>query len=253
MGRNDLCFCGSNKKQKKCHPDINSESKLAKMYALYHTFDNYALKKGIKNNCPKKCYNCCKGVHFYTTETEFLMILDYILTKMPEKLAYYINKAKAFEKEFKNKRPNEYLKIDSQMEHSQLLDPELLKLLLDDDPDPADEFELPNCIFLDESFKCSIYDIRPIVCRLYGTINKCCVNNIKYDDMNCKEIADMEQESFFIKKDDKPMIFSRPYPLFYWFSFFLDEPHRGKILNKLSQIKNTSNNNYYDYCKNLLY
>lgn len=30
MGRNDLCFCGSGKKQKKCHPT------LARSYYLYH-------------------------------------------------------------------------------------------------------------------------------------------------------------------------------------------------------------------------
>ena len=30
MGRNDLCFCGSEKKQKKCHPNINEDSEVIK-------------------------------------------------------------------------------------------------------------------------------------------------------------------------------------------------------------------------------
>ena len=35
MGRNDLCFCGSGKKQKKCHPNINEDSVAAKIIKLY--------------------------------------------------------------------------------------------------------------------------------------------------------------------------------------------------------------------------
>ena len=34
MGRNDLCFCGSGKKQKKCHPNINEDSVAAKIIKL---------------------------------------------------------------------------------------------------------------------------------------------------------------------------------------------------------------------------
>jgi len=35
MNRNDVCFCGSGKKVKHCHRDINEKSLLAKMLALY--------------------------------------------------------------------------------------------------------------------------------------------------------------------------------------------------------------------------
>ena len=40
MSRNELCFCGSNKKNKHCHPDINEKSLVAKLLALTQKLTN---------------------------------------------------------------------------------------------------------------------------------------------------------------------------------------------------------------------
>ena len=49
MGRNDLCFCGSGKKQKKCHPNINEDSVAAKIIKLYTQ-----LSKELEENVMEK-------------------------------------------------------------------------------------------------------------------------------------------------------------------------------------------------------
>ena len=49
MKCNDLCFCGSGKKHKKCHFDINPSSKLADIYRAYKEFDKYAKNNNIYN------------------------------------------------------------------------------------------------------------------------------------------------------------------------------------------------------------
>lgn len=86
MKCNDLCFCGSGKKHKKCHFDINPSSKLADIYRAYKEFDKYAKNNNIYNNCISGCYRCCKGVRFFITENEFMIILDYIMTNFPNEL-----------------------------------------------------------------------------------------------------------------------------------------------------------------------
>ena len=52
MGRNDLCFCGSGKKQKKCHPNINEDSVAAKNYKTIYTI----IKRIEENVFGKKEY-----------------------------------------------------------------------------------------------------------------------------------------------------------------------------------------------------
>ena len=84
MGRNDLCFCGSGKKQKKCHPNINEDSVAAKIIKLYTQLskeleENVYGKKNIK--CQKGCNACCKD-YFAINEVEFaVIIINYIISE----------------------------------------------------------------------------------------------------------------------------------------------------------------------------
>ncbi|WP_255257326.1 MULTISPECIES: SEC-C metal-binding domain-containing protein [unclassified Bacillus (in: firmicutes)] len=40
MGRNELCFCGSGKKQKKCHVNVDQDSYIGNLYKKYFEIDN---------------------------------------------------------------------------------------------------------------------------------------------------------------------------------------------------------------------
>ncbi|MHB8065801.1 MAG: SEC-C metal-binding domain-containing protein, partial [Ruminiclostridium sp.] len=63
MGRNDACFCGSGKKQKNCHADIEESSMAANIFRLYNRIDNkidehYSTSQK-KHKCEKGCAECC--------------------------------------------------------------------------------------------------------------------------------------------------------------------------------------------------
>ena len=76
MGRNSPCFCGSGRKVKHCHPDVNEESLVAKMLQLYSLVDKRNAL-GLSSPCQKGCANCCTDdfdVHF----SEFLVVLSYL-------------------------------------------------------------------------------------------------------------------------------------------------------------------------------
>ncbi|EAE6702371.1 hypothetical protein BG453_14590, partial [Listeria monocytogenes] len=62
MGRNDMCFCGSGIKKKKCHSNYQEGTPIASIIKTYCDFDEYAKKIGITNNCPINCQECCKDI-----------------------------------------------------------------------------------------------------------------------------------------------------------------------------------------------
>lgn len=77
MGRNDLCFCGSGKKQKKCHPDIHEQSLAAKCLSLYGKIEsiikNYYNSGQQTPPCKKGCSDCCYN-YFVISNIEFKII-----------------------------------------------------------------------------------------------------------------------------------------------------------------------------------
>lgn len=76
MSLNDLCFCGSGEKQKKCHPNISSNSPMANLIHLQRCIDSDAL--GIDNSvCKKGCSDCCAS-DFPVSLVEFFSILRFI-------------------------------------------------------------------------------------------------------------------------------------------------------------------------------
>lgn len=142
MGRNELCFCGSGKKYKLCHPEINERSLVAKLLTLYTKIDERN-SHAIGSPCVKGCAHCCTDdfdVHF----SEFLAILDYL---------EFGNEIKRYSK-WKNLIANWNPKLTG------------------------------SCFFLEQTDRtCNIYEVRPLICRNYGT-------TIQTSDPPCSLISD---------------------------------------------------------------
>lgn len=98
--------------------------------------------------------------------------------------------------------------------------------------------------FLNSENKCTIYNVRPGVCRCYGTTH--CCDLIRNNNIEFPECEKMLLEGQLIKKYNSPSIVKRPYPLFYWFSYFLEKPYYPIIKIKLEAIKTLSESQYYD-------
>ncbi|MCL2574298.1 MAG: SEC-C metal-binding domain-containing protein [Defluviitaleaceae bacterium] len=75
MGRNDRCFCGSGKKVKHCHSDINEKSLVAKMLELYSVIDKR--NANAQSICKIGCSQCCRD-DFEVFFSEYIMILHYL-------------------------------------------------------------------------------------------------------------------------------------------------------------------------------
>lgn len=165
MGRNDPCFCGSGKKQKKCHPDIHEASLAAEAIRLYALIDKEIEEHYAKNKitppCQAGCYQCCYDA-FLVSPIEIDIIIREMRKWGKEKVDNVVKKAKEYWEDFKIRYPDksEYFEaiINSQdvniVDTMHILDIEKL-------PYP--------CVFLDENKRCSIYNVRPAVCRLHGT------------------------------------------------------------------------------------
>ncbi|WP_080967252.1 SEC-C metal-binding domain-containing protein [Bacillus atrophaeus] len=63
LSRNDLCFCGSGKKCKKCHSDVHPDSRAANLIDMHRNIEekviSYQEKTGFIPPCHKGCYSCC--------------------------------------------------------------------------------------------------------------------------------------------------------------------------------------------------
>ena len=243
MERNDQCFCGSGKKYKKCHYRINGESKLAKIYKAQSEYDSYCQANGLCNNCIAGCSKCCHDF-FFVTEMEFLTVLEYLDYNKYD-ISDYVTRAKKVLADIKLKYPLIIDKLDEYMPTTQTSRrPETT--FFDDSFNSKD---LPICIFVNEENKCSIYDVRPYVCRGYGTSETCVfINNNKIDFQEKVNLI-LEGDMLSSSVSEKTII-KRPYPLFYWFAYFLDEKYYDIVITKMRKFRDLKNDQYYDFnCK----
>jgi Fe-S-cluster containining protein len=161
MGRNDLCFCMSGKKNKNCHPDIHEESEAAAKLKIYGQLEKDLKNHSERNNgitlCAQGCSACCFD-YFTVQNIEFDLILNELAKWDEEKLNNLINRVdiywKVLEKEY----------------------PEAAKLLINATANDIGEINSSidktsfPCVFLDETTHlCQIYDLRPFKCRIFGT------------------------------------------------------------------------------------
>lgn len=197
MGRNDLCFCGSEKKQKKCHPDIHEKSVIANLYSVFDLIEKeYTIPE--HTYCCKGCSSCCSDF-FNVSIVEFFMILQHLRIVSPYEIKIYSDKAKHIVEQYD---------------------------LPEDDKFNIDNFT--SCIFLDDvNGSCKIYEVRPTMCRLYGNTNLTRCPKIMQDKEFCKELIHLTDSKLIENVDQFHVkgqtIQPKVHPLVYWFSRIDDD------------------------------
>ncbi|MFX4260732.1 YkgJ family cysteine cluster protein [Pelotomaculum propionicicum] len=169
MSGDTVCFCGSLRRHKKCHPDIFGESLAAKMLSLYARADTlincHYSKHSVKPVCRKGCSECC-GTVFCVSIVEFFLICREMIKFDHKKIALVKHRVLQGISYLNNKQP-ELLKC-FRSDHSQM-DFKNMSLKI---------YELSrgvklDCPFLTELTNgdkiCSIYNVRPLICRISGT------------------------------------------------------------------------------------
>lgn len=255
MGRNDLCFCGSGKKQKYCHYNIYERSIIAETLILYNGLDK-KLCNLTTRTCKKGCSECCSQF-FSISEIEFAIIIDYLVCKFgKEKTNQIINKGIMLNNEFSKKHPDYFNSLEKNVTGYSKM--EYFKTTFKG---------LPNlqgfpCVFLDEFNTCLVYDVRPLICRTHGTTyfsddepHEIC-SNIKNSELNkinmvCIDEYKKNIQNMTIYKDNKSnkALIRRPYPIFYFIKLYF-ESYSIEDYYKLPTIYhlfNSSRTNFIDY------
>ena len=235
MERNDKCFCGSGMKYKKCHYHINGESVIANIYKIRVKYNEKCNTLSTCGSCKNGCFKCCNN-NFCISEQEFLLILDYLEINNYN-IEKYINKSKLVIKYAKDKYPQILEQFNKKLSNQQFNLSNII-LLFDTEIHGVD---WPYCIFL-ENGKCSIYDIRPCICRMYGTTMQC--DLIGNSDINIDERDDLFNTAYYLYNGDQKILI-RPYPIYYWFGHFMgDNTRYKKMYSKLKQIRELKSEDY---------
>lgn len=155
--RNGQCFCGSGKKQKDCHNNVDENSYVAHIVMNYMEIDKRlrALyeKRRSKIICEKGCHDCCDDV-FDIGIGEYFVLRAALLRRNTNALAKYIAYAQ------------ETIKP--------LLQSAELKAVFNGEIAMADtgiSAKYNMCPFLDEDGLCGEYKDRSFVCRLHGSLD----------------------------------------------------------------------------------
>ncbi|MEG0908753.1 MAG: YkgJ family cysteine cluster protein [Clostridia bacterium] len=257
MGRNDLCFCGSGKKKKKCHNDIHETSEFSEVIKLYKTIDEKIKNETDFNKikCHKGCSECCSQ-YFPVTTVEVYYIVDKILETYGEyKLDEYIEKAKIRFEELNTNHPQKAKELTINMSGNKSRDG-LYNIMMNSVSNHNIE---SKCIFLDKEGTCEVYPFRPMVCRTHGvgapmesldslidqkpnhTIEVC--SKINYSSTSeMSHLADLSEQmndysnlyTFYIK-DSATIATERMFPIFYFFSKFYGK--KDILFEKVKQYK----------------
>jgi Fe-S-cluster containining protein len=192
----------------------------AKLYKLQNEIDAEIDKQKNENDlnfkCREGCSECCSRC-YCVSETEFVLILNYIIKNWPqERIIRIIDNSKSQWETLEKQYPAYAEKINGSIPLS-----ELIKL---------DSLVLPfPCIFLNDSGLCSIYQVRPLKCRLHGTgyldplaegkpcslLPKCSSATDKFADLS--KFIDAVSGFTFLRVRNG-VIFRRPMPLFFYFN-----------------------------------
>lgn len=277
MGRNDLCFCGSGKKQKKCHVDIDCNSIFAKLLSLYNKTDNIIKEKAQFNKlkCKKGCSECCYQ-NFDISSTEFYYIAYQIIKNYDEdKLKKYIASGYEMWREYKNKFPQnaKFLEINAEN-----LNPDSIKnsfKIIEKSYSTSPFINGFPCPFLNiKEQYCEIYEYRPFICRHFGLgylekhdgLVAFCSNTadgIPYENYMADLrglLDDLININAYYSEKYKSGIYDRQYPMFYFCKVtyehfeditrkirerkdipldkFIDNRLQRSFQNKIRQVKN---------------
>ncbi len=223
MGRNDLCFCGSGKKLKKCHLEIDEKSMIANLLKLYNKIDNkitdHYLSTGNDHKCKKGCAECCYN-QTRISEIEYNLI-QYELLKWSESSIMDLSiKVQRLWNILKQKHPE----LIKQLETSR--DGQMVKIM--DEQKKIFDFADVECPFLDLSTNtCSIYNVRPLVCRTFGVTYQSVQDdgfvlckNLNIDELKefgC-DISEFREDAIRLliwENGKEQRIYIRPLPLIY--------------------------------------
>lgn len=232
------CFCGSGKKHKKCHSTIESNSKLANLIVASKEYDKVVKDNDYGAKCPRGCSFCCSDF-FFVDENDFLLIVDYIQRKLGKlELDNYIQKAKDYERVIEKEYPNIQSELNEFM-------PDGGDLIRYSDDNFINWKNSLNCMFL-ENGKCSIYEVRPDICRMFGVNQKCdkATNEISHF---IEEQSLLQNTSFVIHRDGR-VIKQRGYPLYYYFSYFMgNQLYKELTLKKVKAIRTKNESEYFEF------
>lgn len=229
MGRNDLCFCGSGFKKKKCHDDIHESSKAARLLRTYNYVDN-KIKRHYENTnhqapCKLGCISCCSD-YVSITDIEFELILYEVNNWSCEEKEKLLHESITNTKVFRETFPSifKYFEEDSTGSSDRFIQ-------LNNIPE---KFKMP-CVFLDqENRKCKIYKVRPLICRLFGVSYSfensntvvCDIIGRENDARNWQaDLIEINEERYrfdLLMIDKNNIIQVKMYPIFY----LLDYRHR---------------------------
>lgn len=213
-----LCFCGSGKPHSECHAQIHPNSLVAELYKTQSVWNSGTQSR--KQECCSRC--------LCVSEIEFVQILDYLNHTCPDELQTAIQTSK------------------QQMNILRKQAPELARLF--EGTVPLHELIRPNgrhlpfpCIFW-ENNSCSIYPVRPLICRFS------CPGMDKKEscDEHCPpfiENGDMQKykEALYfllLYPWQNQLLIRRPVPLFYYFQMlFKDTDTKPIFADKMLQLK----------------
>ncbi|KXY26560.1 hypothetical protein AT268_06100 [Bacillus cereus] len=239
MGRNDACFCGSGKKQKKCHSNVEQDSCVANLYKRYIKIDNIISEyrehhKEFKNHpCGKGCYNCCYDV-FAISMLEFEVVLEELRNIGLEFSLKIFERSLEDLELLKIRHPDLYNRLEEDASFRQ-------DVMLKDSNLYSKTVRLPFlCPLLDiTEGSCMVYNKRPMVCRVFGTTHdsyslmlasgggEIC-EHIPSEHANALQTPEVEFSDTRVNDMLESELFGekiqpREYPIMYWFKVYHDK------------------------------
>jgi len=160
----DKCFCGSGKFYAECHSEVKENTAMAYLFRAFKLIDEDIKQARPTPMCSKKCTKCCWAAP-EVSALEFFAIVKHIQTRKTERA---FTSLKDWIRVAQNQRP-------------------MFPTFAAFDEISGKRLTVP-CIFLDNrEEKCRIYEVRPLLCRLYGYYS------------NFGKCLDVENEITFVK------------------------------------------------------
>ena len=141
-----LCFCGSGKPHYNCHNKVRENTAMAYLFEAFKMIDKDINSANEYPECNKGCAECCCD-YFEVSAPEYFAILMHLQKKRTFLPISSIRKVHKAAQSFRPAFPA--FESWSELSSKRILS--------------------HPCIFLDNrDSRCRIYEVRPLVCRLYG-------------------------------------------------------------------------------------
>lgn len=164
LSRNSLCYCGSGRKLKHCHPQSAPDSRAAHMTKLYGQVDTaieqYHADHKAHPPCAAGCSSCCSD-YFPVSQVEFELLLSYMEHSWSdEDIQHAFAQAERNLEVFREDNPAMYEALVHKTNQQQEL--ESIRRHAG-----RNRFACP---LLDpEKGICRVYPVRPFICRTHGS------------------------------------------------------------------------------------